>query len=658
MNRFKIKYHPDEKPKRESEQQAVVQRRLAVFNELVASGWIDSTAVDVENAEKIIKILDAAVIKLEGGTDVDLQILDQPELEEAAAKSEMPLFAPEVTKPLVAAAAPDPSGEKTTAEDGVRDENSQEATPAAVSEEQGEPQVKPEPADEAATEGNGQIESAPNEDSQTSSTDQPGEKESGAGESVAPEPQSTEKVEEEASGPRPLHRTASIFLRNLPPNITRSEVLDVCRRFNGFLRLAIAEPNVERRFYRRGWATFKCNVSIKDICWQFNAHKFNQTECGAIINRSLNRRIRSVNGIASHKNVIRADIRHAAKIVYNLDKQKGLWIEKTTSEGNGITESAKIRPAFAEESKNPLLQNITDYLIEEANAEEEELLGVEAGELEGDETEQGQALERDEAMIKILDRMLLYLRIVHSVDYYNNTDYPQEDEMPNRIGIMHARGSPPTSTITIAEINEYIKTFEEKIKPYLETVAPVTEEEKKQLGCMTEDAAVDQFVEENTKCVKAEKFECLLEGKKFKAKDFVTKHLKTKHPIQIEEVKKETAYYNNYISDPKRPQLPEHPSNRPQPQTSPASSSGKDAPPGHSAPHPMWPGPYHHPPAFGFYGPPRPPMPGFGMGAGGMGMGGWGPNRNYPQGGMPPPPMNAGGRGVRSYRDLDAPEEW
>ena len=37
------------------------------------------------------------------------------------------------------------------------------------------------------------------------------------------------------------------------------------------------------------------------------------------------------------------------------------------------------------------------------------------------------------------DRLLFYLRIVHSVDYYNHSEYPNEDEMPNRCGIMHAR---------------------------------------------------------------------------------------------------------------------------------------------------------------------------------------------------------------------------
>ena len=35
--------------------------------------------------------------------------------------------------------------------------------------------------------------------------------------------------------------------------------------------------------------------------------------------------------------------------------------------------------------------------------------------------------------MQVLDKMVLYLRIVHSVDFYNHSEYPNEDEMPNRL---------------------------------------------------------------------------------------------------------------------------------------------------------------------------------------------------------------------------------
>ena len=52
-------------------------------------------------------------------------------------------------------------------------------------------------------------------------------------------------------------------------------------------------------------------------------------------------------------------------------------------------------------SSNPLLANITDYLIEEASAEEEELLGHGEGGEEGDEGQQGVTITRDDELINV-----------------------------------------------------------------------------------------------------------------------------------------------------------------------------------------------------------------------------------------------------------------
>ena len=45
--------------------------------------------------------------------------------------------------------------------------------------------------------------------------------------------------------------------------------------------------------------------------------------------------------------------------------------------------------------------------------------------------------------------------------------------------------------------------------------------------------------------------------------DFIRKHLLNKYPERLEEVRQEAKYFNNYLRDVKRMQLPEHPANRP-----------------------------------------------------------------------------------------------
>ena len=374
---------------------------------------------------------------------------------------------------------------------------------------------------------------------------------------------------------------------------------------------------------------------MPNLCEQFK-----DTELNVIVNRELSRRIRSINLIASHKNVVRADIRHAAKIVLNLDQQKKLWDEENeTQKDNNET-----KPMFGFASKNPLLKNITDYLIEEASAEEEELLGTsEIGELDEEGGENNvPSLERDESLIKVLDRLLFYLRIVHSIDYYNHSDYPNEDEMPNRIGIMHARGLFTTSNrITQQDINEYIKNFETKIQPFLQPQPVVTEEEAKKFGLKDPEEEAESFIKQNTQELGKDKWLCPLSNKKFKGPEFVRKHILNKHIERVEEAKKIAVYFNNYLLDPKRPQLPEHPINRQQSNTPNRSEGGGMALPGMAPGYmPPGPGPYPGPPPYmAGYGPRGPPMAGFGgpmMGYGRgyppMGMGG--PMHDYNRGPM------------------------
>lgn len=46
---------------------------------------------------------------------------------------------------------------------------------------------------------------------------------------------------------------------------------------------------------------------------------------------------------------------------------------------------------------------------------------------------------------QLLERLLWYLRVVHSVDYYNGMTFPSEDKMPHRLGIFTVRPKAPLS---------------------------------------------------------------------------------------------------------------------------------------------------------------------------------------------------------------------
>lgn len=46
--------------------------------EFLKNGRVERVSVDADQSEQLMKLLDAVVIRLEGGTDLDLTILDEP----------------------------------------------------------------------------------------------------------------------------------------------------------------------------------------------------------------------------------------------------------------------------------------------------------------------------------------------------------------------------------------------------------------------------------------------------------------------------------------------------------------------------------------------------------------------------------------------------
>nr|CAG4641608.1 EOG090X04A7 [Eurycercus lamellatus] len=575
---FKLKYHPEENLKRKNEHKAHIELRVKTLVEMMDRGRFDQLSVDADQSERLVKLLDAVVIKLEGGTDLDLQVLDCPPTQTGTEPKPVKLIEKNNRETNDSDRKEEgeeqEEGEEVSKDEGNLDNSNKEDGDGPKSPVDGNKRKR----SEVDSDSDGDWDSKRKEDPvSTEAPHSPDCKPTGDGSPCEPQNPSEENMQCEEKGsddeskekkengsstqPRELHRTASIFLRNLAPTITKLEVEAMCKRYPGFLRAAIADPQPERRWFRRGWVTFERNVNIKEICWNLNNIRLRDTELGAIVNRDLSRRIRTVSGITSHKQVVRNDIRLAAKIIQNLDARIGLWADEDSDAKarDGTTSDSGM--TFAGASRNPVLHNITDFLIEEASAEEEELLGASATE-EGEEAEATAGVTRDEELIKVLDRLLFYLRIVHSVDYYNHCEYPNEDEMPNRCGIMHARGIPPSSKVTQNEINDYCRAFENKIASFLEPVKRLSDEEASKLGLKEAKAEVEKFVAANTQELAKDKWLCPLSGKKFKGPDFVRKHIFNKHGEKTDEVRKDVEYFNNYLRDPKRPQLPEHPGNR------------------------------------------------------------------------------------------------
>ncbi|XP_049321171.1 serrate RNA effector molecule homolog isoform X2 [Astyanax mexicanus] len=692
---FRSKYHPDESSKRKADAHAALQNRLNVFMDLMENSWFDSVSMDIDRAPQILKILDAAVIKMEGGTENDMRILELPaeeeEERERLSSGGTPIEPAKRDENRPPEGERKPSTEKEEKEGESAEGGEKEEEPAAEGRKEEEKTEKEPPAeqppepkkmskkrkrkhsgdseDEASA---SESESDSDSDSNSRASEKPAERER---EAEPEEGEEKEEDEEDAEGevkeqdeekerekekeekkvkddqpprPRPLHKTSSLFMRSIAPTISKAEIVALCRRYPGFMRVCLSDPQPERRFFRRCWVTFDRAVNIKDICWNLQNIRLRDCELAPGVNRDLARRVRNINGITQHKQVLRNDIKLAAKLIHSLDDREALWSPRPSGDAPAAVEI----PA-----QNPILKNITDYLIDEVSAEEEELLGSvggadsEEGAKEGNPTEI--TVERDEKLVKVLDRLLFYLRIVHSIDYYNCCEYPSEDEMPNRCGIIHVRGPIPPNRITHREVGDWEKTFEEKLVLLFSVKETLSEDEAVKMGRKDPEQEVEKFVTANTQELGKDKWLCPLSGKKFKGPEFVRKHILNKHGDKIEEVKKEVEFFNNFLMDAKRPSLPEM-----KPPPPPVPGQGLLSPTGP-------PFPPQGPQGLLGFGQPRPPLLGYGppFPANQYGGGGRGSYDNFRgQGGYPGKPRNnrmirGDPRNIIEYRDLDAPDD-
>ncbi|KAM8986014.1 LOW QUALITY PROTEIN: serrate RNA effector molecule homolog [Ara ararauna] len=278
---FRSKYHPDEVGRRRQEAQAALRNRLNVFLYLADNGWFENLLLDIDRAPAIVKTLDAAVIKMEGGTENDLRILEQEEEEERADKAEGPKK--EEPRP--------PEPERKGPEDKEEKKGEGEAggqEPGTAAPEQQQPQEQDKGQDEeGGAEGKKRPRSGNDSDEDEDGSDSDSDRERGRRPTESQEEKGKEEKSREDEGgsappkakekelggaggdpkPRPLHKTCSLFMRNIAPNISQAEIVALCKRYPGFMRVALSDPQPERRFFRRGWVTFDRSVNIKEICW-------------------------------------------------------------------------------------------------------------------------------------------------------------------------------------------------------------------------------------------------------------------------------------------------------------------------------------------------------------------------------------------------------
>jgi len=302
-------------------------------------------------------------------------------------------------------------------------------------------------------------------------------------------------------------RTTSVFLASLHPSITRAELEAVVGALPGYVRLALAEPEPARMFQRKCWVSFQRGAKIREICFSLNSMKVREHELKAVVNKDLSRRIRAADWSHTHPRVVQASIDCCKQVISLLDRLGGLYL--------------------AEGAPNPVLEDVH--------------------------------LEP----MRVLDRLLLYLRMVHSIDWYSQgaslVQHSIEDWMPNRLGLLHVRPQGEPKTLEEEEVEKTVARLQDNTQSFIKDKQPSESEAAAKLGLKVDTDEVEKFMSASMQELEKDKWMCTLSQKKFKAPEYVRKHIINKFQDRIDEVKSDVEFFNNYIKDSKRPSMPPAP---------------------------------------------------------------------------------------------------
>lgn len=227
--------------------------------------------------------------------------------------------------------------------------------------------------------------------------------------------------------------------------------------------------------------------------------------------------------------------------------------------------------------KNPVLDGALDYLVDyiESSAAQYQLSkvpkhlqaepqSIDLDKIQSDRFSTIKLLVENlsctlEQSTKFLDKMLWYLRIVHSFDYYKKTIYRQEDELTLRMGVIHLRDDPSglPSDVDAEQIKKYLhrcqKEFEEFGQAQIQKFVTKDEERfsYKSYGKVITDelASYTQKIQKQKSNETEEVYKCKHCTRVFQKLTDIGRHFVSKHRWAIDAIELETDFFNAYLFD-------------------------------------------------------------------------------------------------------------
>ncbi|KAJ3021919.1 UNVERIFIED_CONTAM: hypothetical protein HDU68_009404 [Siphonaria sp. JEL0065] len=389
----------------------------------------------------------------------------------------------------------------------------------------------------------------------------------------------------------------ALFLKTVPMGVTRREIVEVCRATAGFKHLALSDPRSDKGFVRLGWIVFEEGTNLEAALQELNGKRINETFTLALapqVSQTYRSRIVPVDFNTLER--IMSDLERVERVAKALDLEANIAPEQgLLAVQKHCDDVIQTFPSVPE----PSAAMDTDPDIDGDSKEKEDAArgvmdttdnaSVVANPLALPEkptpptapAESPYTIATKKILKLRLDITIEYLRRVHYYDFYSGmeADGPEDFQRRSWVILRSTTGIPapivsPSRPSTSTTETPYVKQTEfQRLAERLESrvhirtlnllsatpeTSSVTVSESwggdplLKIGGKNPTEYVDTQIGTHVQEVDEEKFRCGQCSKLFRGKEFVAKHLKTKHPELVEAADLEVRFFNNYVKDPNR----------------------------------------------------------------------------------------------------------
>ncbi|SAM08421.1 hypothetical protein [Absidia glauca] len=326
-----------------------------------------------------------------------------------------------------------------------------------------------------------------------------------------------------------------LVIKTVPPTIPRQKIIDMCNKVVGFKYLALSEPSAPKKFHRIGWIRFSEETDMQKAFDLLDNQKIDDFTFHLAMNRkgqsTSTRSNRIAPDITSTSSRLSVDLEQAKQLAKVMDDELGK---------DGIQD-------VISRAQQVIQQNRTPGSATLENTE----TSSNHGNVNGKGNELGVVETKKE-----LDLIMAYLRHVHMCCYYCGLECDSAEELNRRCPEPHHRkvSSGPTTESKQGSKNErltqqWIKNLDHRVGL---KVNPPDDERIVSIGGKSLKSEMDIYLNGHIQKEHDAKYKCKVGDctKAFKGMEFVEKHILSKHGDELQRIKDEVAFYNNYVSDP------------------------------------------------------------------------------------------------------------